>query len=229
MTSIFRFSLYVILICGVLFFTNPEKKDFIAWATLKLYSYGNQQAGAIGAGIAGLVGGPVLNKSITRKNYYLFSVFTIDNPVVAKAVTESAENSGVTTIVGFFSPFMYIPVSQDMKNLFQTSSSTKNITQQNSAKNNSNQLDLQISKNQSIAAESKISCTPKNNDVKVYVNPSISSDTLDQVIGLSWSFVHHSTEKMGGGSFYKGHLVSPRGGHQREVVFIEPLYWDCTN
>jgi hypothetical protein len=57
MTSIFRFSLYVILICGVLFFTNPEKKDFIAWATLKLYSYGNQQAGAIGAGIAGLVGG----------------------------------------------------------------------------------------------------------------------------------------------------------------------------
>jgi hypothetical protein len=125
MNSILRLFLSTLVISGVLFFTNPEKKDFIAWATLKLYSYGNQQAGFLGAGIAGLVGGPALNQSITRENYYLFSVFVIDNPMIANAVTESAEKSGKTTMIGLFNPFIYFPISQSTQDFFKTISFSK--------------------------------------------------------------------------------------------------------
>ena len=131
-------------------------------------------------------------------------------------------------MIGFFSPFIYLPISQGTKEFLQTFSFSKNNFQQIGVKNNSTELNSQISKNQAIASKSKISCTPKNNDAKLYVNPLITSDTLDQVIGLSWSFVYHSTEKTNGGSFYKGHLVSPRGGHQPEVVYIDPFFWVCS-
>jgi len=81
--------------------------------------------------------------------------------------------------------------------------------------------------NENIYLKSKMSCATKNDKAKLFIDPNITSDSYDRAIGGSWSFVVHTTEVIGGKKYLKGHLLSPRGGHQPEVGYIDPALWDC--
>jgi hypothetical protein len=81
--------------------------------------------------------------------------------------------------------------------------------------------------NEKIFLKSKMSCTIQSNKAKIFIDPNITSDSYDRDIGSSWSFVVHKTEIIGGKKYLKGHLLSPRGGHQPEVGYIDPAFWDC--
>ena len=63
----------------------------------------------------------------------------------------------------------------------------------------------------------------------VFINTNTINDKKGEPIGTSWTFLVHNIQKINGKNYYKGHLISPRGGHQPEVVFIDPLYWNCFN
>lgn len=70
-------------------------------------------------------------------------------------------------------------------------------------------------------------CTTQNDKAKLFMDPNITSDSYDRAIGWSWTFVVHTTEVIGGKKYLKGHFLSPRGGHQPEVGYIDPALWDC--
>jgi hypothetical protein len=82
--------------------------------------------------------------------------------------------------------------------------------------------------NEKIALNSKMQCSTENANAKLFMNPSISSDSYDGTIGGSWTFIVHKTEIIGGKKYLKGHMVSPRGGHQPDVGYIDPTLWACT-
>ena len=87
----------------------------------------------------------------------------------------------------------------------------------------------QRKRNEMISMKSIVSCSPKDKAfVKLFIDPNVTSDFYAENIGASWSFIHHSTHKIGRINYFKGHLVSPRGGHQPEIGFIEVDKWDCT-
>ena len=86
-----------------------------------------------------------------------------------------------------------------------------------------------IGKNEKIASKSKLQCTTENGKAaKLFMDPNITSDSHDQIVGSSWTFIVHKTEIIGGEKYLKGHMVSPRGGHQPEIVYIDPKLWECT-
>ena len=63
----------------------------------------------------------------------------------------------------------------------------------------------------------------------VYMNPEITSDSYRDNVGTSWSFFVHSVQIIGKQIFFKGHLITPRGGHQPEIGYIDPIFWECVN
>ncbi len=85
----------------------------------------------------------------------------------------------------------------------------------------------EIKINEKKSLKSKFQCSPKNENQKLFMNPEITSDTWDDGIGTSWTFYHHSSKKIAGVLYYKGHLASPRGGHQPDVGYIDPESWNC--
>lgn len=82
--------------------------------------------------------------------------------------------------------------------------------------------------NEKIALKSKLQCITENAKAKLFVDPNVTSDTYDGTIGSSWTFNLHKTEVIGGKKYLKGHMVSPRGGHQPEIVYIDPTLWECS-
>ena len=82
--------------------------------------------------------------------------------------------------------------------------------------------------NEQIALKSKLQCFTENEKAKLFVDPNVTYDSHDGRIGSSWTFITHKTEVIGGKNYLKGHMVSPRGGHQPEIVYIDPLLWKCT-
>lgn len=83
-------------------------------------------------------------------------------------------------------------------------------------------------KNEQIYLKSTMSCAKKSEKAKVLMDPNITFDSYDQAIGWSWSFAVHTTEIIGGKKYLKGHLISSRGGHQPDVGYIDPVFWDCS-
>lgn len=82
--------------------------------------------------------------------------------------------------------------------------------------------------NEKIALKSKLQCITENEKAILFVDPNITSDSYDGTIGSSWTFIQHKTEVICGKKYLKGHMVSPRGGHQPEIVYIDPIMWECT-
>jgi hypothetical protein len=112
-----------LIICGVLFFTNPSKQDFVSWAQLKVNSYANQHLGTLGVGLAALLGGPVINNSVTRQNFYLFSIFIIDSTLVKALIEDSQKNDAKKAMVGVFG-FVYFPMPQNIYDILFKDTST---------------------------------------------------------------------------------------------------------
>jgi len=112
-----------LIICGVLFFTNPSKQDFVSWAQLKVNSYANQHLGTLGVGLAALLGGPVINNSVTRQNFYLFSIFIIDSTLVKALIEDSQKNDAKRAMVGVLG-FVYFPMPQNIYNSLYKGTST---------------------------------------------------------------------------------------------------------
>ena len=115
----------VLIICGVLFFTNPTKQEFVSWAQLKVYSYANQHAGSLGVGLAALVGGPIINNSVSRQNFYLFSIFTLDPNLVRALIDSSQKSDTKRAMVGLLG-LMYFPVPQNIYDFFDKLTSASN-------------------------------------------------------------------------------------------------------
>lgn len=82
--------------------------------------------------------------------------------------------------------------------------------------------------NEKISLKRKMSCTTQSDKAKLFMDPNITSDSYRETIGWSWTFAVHATEIIGGKKYLKGHLISPRGGHQPEVGYIDPAFWDCS-
>lgn len=94
----------------------------------------------------------------------------------------------------------------------------KSLQKNSQAQNNS-------SKNK---PKSEIQCAPIDANQSLYVNPEITSDTFQEGIGTSWTFVQHSSHQIGNEIYFKGHLITPRGGELKdEIGYINPKYWDC--
>ena len=85
-----------------------------------------------------------------------------------------------------------------------------------------------IAENERIAKTANYSCAPKGFGSRtLFVDPNITSDFWTDGIGLSWSLIIHSVEKIAGIDYYRGHLISPRGGHQPEVGYVIASEWNC--
>ncbi len=115
-----------------------------------------------------------------------------------------------------------IDTSSEISQKSQSSTSTLNRS------NDPQEESRQVNANELISKMSEITCSPKDSaTATLYADPNISSDKWKENIGTAWSFIHHSTHKIAGKNYHKGHLVSPRGGHQSEVGFIDTENWDC--
>jgi hypothetical protein len=73
----------LILICGLLYATNPDKRDFDEWVKGKLAdrveeSSNDTDVDAFFGSIFSNVGSWVSSKMTTEKNYYLVSIYTAD-------------------------------------------------------------------------------------------------------------------------------------------------------
>jgi hypothetical protein len=62
---------------------------------------------------------------------------------------------------------------------------------------------------------------------KVFMDPNVSTDVFNDQVGTSWTFKVRRIKTIGGKKYYKGHLVSPRGGHTADVGYIDPNFWTC--
>lgn len=71
----------IVLIAGLLFATNPDKRDFDDWVKEKLQDRVDESVGGgddlLGNVLSGL-GSWVSSKMTTEKNFYLASVYTVD-------------------------------------------------------------------------------------------------------------------------------------------------------
>jgi hypothetical protein len=74
-------------------------------------------------------------------------------------------------------------------------------------------------------------CAPKSTGAHVVKSPDpndTNPDWTGSYIGTSWTLVVENTITSDAGTVYKsGHLVSPRGGHQPEMVFVIASEWEC--
>jgi len=76
-------------------------------------------------------------------------------------------------------------------------------------------------------AAASFQCVPKSNTARVLKSPN-PNDLHPQwrgqsYIGTSWTFVREAVV----GSYFRGKLISPRGGVQPYRIFILPDEWDC--
>ncbi|MFE4711890.1 MULTISPECIES: hypothetical protein [unclassified Paenibacillus] len=69
-----RFFLFLIVLLVALLATNPGKEDFVDYA---IKNISEESGGKLGAGIANMIGKPVLNSVTERENYILFSIFKL--------------------------------------------------------------------------------------------------------------------------------------------------------
>jgi putative nucleic acid binding protein/zinc ribbon protein len=74
-------------------------------------------------------------------------------------------------------------------------------------------------------------CAPKSTGAQVVKSPDpndTNPDWTGSYLGTSWTLVVENTITSDAGTVYKsGHLVSPRGGHQPEMVFVIASEWEC--
>jgi len=71
------------------------------------------------------------------------------------------------------------------------------------------------------------SCAPQSSLAKAYVDPNSTSDTFNDRIGDSWSFDVQGAVKIAQKNYKIGKLISPRGGIQEGIYYIDPTYWTC--
>lgn len=84
----------------------------------------------------------------------------------------------------------------------------------------------------SIAPDASVEqCEPKSTGAHVIKSPDpndTNPDWTGSYLGTSWTLVVENTITSDAGTVYKsGHLVSPRGGHQPEMVFVIASEWQC--
>ena len=83
-----------------------------------------------------------------------------------------------------------------------------------------------IAKNEKLTQFAILNCAPNGTgQATLYVDPNITSDTLWNGVGDSWTLFVHSIDRIHGVEYYRGHLVSPRGGHQPEIGYAKPSEW----
>lgn len=78
-----RFLIVLVLLAALLYATNPDKDDFVAWSKEKMNEQLKESAEENGiqealndvlSGVGGLLGSALT----TEKNYYFFSIYTVD-------------------------------------------------------------------------------------------------------------------------------------------------------
>lgn len=71
-----KFLVVLIVLCGLLAVTNPDTDSFLEWAQVKI----SQDSGSSMLGkISSMAAKPALRVQTTRKDIFVFSVFTVVN------------------------------------------------------------------------------------------------------------------------------------------------------
>jgi hypothetical protein len=65
----------VLLLALAMAITNPGKDDFITWAVEEFKENSNSELEAL---LGGVLGRPVLTVATTREDYFIFSIFTVE-------------------------------------------------------------------------------------------------------------------------------------------------------
>ncbi|MDB4130402.1 hypothetical protein N9581_01705, partial [Amylibacter sp.] len=86
-----------------------------------------------------------------------------------------------------------------------------------------------IERNAKFAKTASVQCTSKSlATAKLFVDPNITNDIIRDQIGSSWTFVRHESAIISGKDYLKGHLISPRGGHQAALGYVRADEWKCS-
>lgn len=63
----------IVVLAAFLFFTNPSTEEFVDWAVSEM----NEDANEIESFLGSMIGKPMIKIATDRKDYYLFSIFTV--------------------------------------------------------------------------------------------------------------------------------------------------------
>lgn len=76
MRNFMIFLILVLIAATFLAITNPNKEDFISWGVEKMQAESESDIEKI---LEGVVGEQVLRAKTARKNYVIFSIYTVDS------------------------------------------------------------------------------------------------------------------------------------------------------
>lgn len=63
----------ILILATFLFFTNPSTEEFVDWTVNEM----NEDANEIESFFGSMIGKPMIKMATHRKDYYLFSIFTV--------------------------------------------------------------------------------------------------------------------------------------------------------
>lgn len=105
-SKLFRYTILIAFGLFILTISNPPKSSFVSHVESKVMTYANQNGGVLGVGLASFLAGPIINKSVTRTNFYIFSIFTVESNI-AKMLEDGARPNQSIHFIGLFHLMYY--------------------------------------------------------------------------------------------------------------------------
>ena len=119
--------LYIFFLAYLFTSGNPEKKDFVIWAKGRIDTHLSHQS-TIGGLISFTTTPAIISEKVTRKNYYLFSIFILNDEKLNKLIASADDAKSNNVYIGggiIISSYIILDQSMSKKIFGINSSKTK--------------------------------------------------------------------------------------------------------